>query len=148
MSYCVASDIQKDFPGVTFDGTASSKVKLATLSEFITDADALINSYLSGRYSVPITGTESLKVLKLYSRTLVSDKVKGILEVKQATNAGANQNVRTGLSTKDVIKLLQDLQDGSAQLSDADLVLEYGGVSSFNVREGKTAEFKKDSENW
>lgn len=145
MAYCAFADIQKDFPGVNF---TTGRVTSAEIADFITDADALINSYLSARYSVPVTGTESVKVLKYYSRTLVSDKVKAILEVKQASNAGANQNVRSGLSTKDVIKLLEELRDGTAQLSDADLLLANGGINSFNVKKSIEPEFKKSEKQW
>ena len=146
MAYCTASDIQEDFAGMSF--TSGSKVTAEAVGNFITDADALINSYLAGRYSVPITGTAALATVKLLSRSLVADKVKGILEIKQATNQGANQNVRSGMSTRDVLRMLEDLRDGKAQLTDATLVTAHGGISSFNVREGKTSEFQKDEQQW
>ena len=146
MAYCLAADIQKDFPGVVFDTT--SKVKLADIPDFITDADALIDSYLSARYVVPVTGSESLAVLKFYSRTLVSDKVKGLLEIKQQTNQNANQNVRSGLTSRDILKLLADLRDGNSQLPDAVLAKSGGGINSFNVKNGVVPEFKKDTEAW
>jgi phage gp36-like protein len=146
MGYCSAADITADFANMLFDAT--TKVKAADIDSFIVDADALIDSYLAGRYVVPITGVEALKVVKLYSRTLVSDKVTGILQIKQQTNTPANQNVRSGLSTKDVIKMLEALKNGDSQLSDAALVKSAGGISSFNVREGRTPEFKKDVESW
>jgi len=149
MGYCAASDIQEDFPATIFDDTDTSKVKLASLTNFIADADALINSYLSGRYVVPVVDTEALKVLKFYSRSLVADKVTGILQIKQQTNSAGNQNVRTGLSTKDVIKLLQDLQSGDAQLpGDPELALEDGGLASFNSKNRIEPEFKKSERNW
>lgn len=146
MAYCTTDDIAADFANMVFD--ADSKVKDSDVESFITDSDALINSYLGGRYIVPITGTESLKLMKLYSRSLTSDKIKGILEIKQQTNTGANQNVRTGLGTKDVIRLLEDLRDGNTQLPDAALAKTAGGISSFNVREGKTPTFQKDVDSW
>lgn len=145
MAYCTNADILVDFPGVSF---TAGRVTTANIDDFITDADALINSYLAGRYATPVAGTESLKVLKLYSRTLVSDKIKGILEVKQATNQGANQNIRSGLTTKDVLKLLEAYRDGDMQLSDAGLLLEDGGIASFNVKKAIAPEFKKSEKQW
>jgi phage gp36-like protein len=148
MAYCVLADIVKDFPGALFDTSDNSKVKSTAITDFIVDADALIDGYVSARYVVPVTAPKSLALLKFYSRTLVSDKVKGILEVKQATNASANQNVRSGLSTKDVIKILEGIADGSTNLPDAALILDSGGINSFNVREGIEPEFKKDTPAW
>jgi len=146
MAYCVDTDIQQDFPGTTF--TETSKVKLCDLSDFIVDADALINSYLAGRYVVPVVSSGALPVLKLYSRSLVSDKVKGLLEIKQQTNATANQNVRTGLGTRDIIKLLEDLRDGKSQLVGAALVVANGGISSFNVTNNRETKFKTNEDQW
>jgi len=146
MAYCTASDIAKDFANMVF--SASSKVTDTDLAEFITDADALIDSYLAGRYVTPITGTAALATCKLFSRTLVSDKVTGILQIKQATNSNANQNVRSGLSTKDVLGLLEDMRDGKSQLSDAVLVKAAGGINSFNVKEGIVPQFSKDTDAW
>lgn len=146
MAYCLAADVQEDFPGTTF--TTTSKVTLASLGNHITDADALINSYLAGRYEVPIVAVAALPVLKLISRSLVSDKVKGLLEIKQATNQGANQNVRSGLGTREVMKLLEDLRDGRSQLTDATLALAGGGISSFNVGEVRETKFKTNEDAW
>lgn len=146
MGYCALADITADFANMVFDD--NSKVKDSDVTSFIVDADALIDSYLSARYSLPVTGTRSLAVLKLYSRALVADKVAGILQIKQSTNQGANQNVRSGLSTKDVLKQLGDLRDGSGQLPDADLASPGGGISSFNVKTGRVPEFRKDEKQW
>lgn len=146
MAYCTAADVQEDFPGTTFSST--SKVTLASLSNHITDADALINSYLAGRYEVPVVATAALATLKLLSRSLVADKVKGLLEIKQATNQNANQNVRSGLNTRDVMKLLEDLRDGKSQLTGAALLLAGGGISSFNVGSTRETRFKTGEDQW
>ena len=146
MGYCTAADIQKDFPGVTFDTT--TKVKLADIDDFILDADALIDSFAAGKYAVPVTGARSLAVVKFYSRSLVADKIRSILQIKQSTNQGVNQNVRDGMTTNDIIKLLAKLPTEESQLSDAPLILDNGGISSFNAKNGVTTEFKKDTPSW
>lgn len=148
MPYSTEDDILEDFPSVTFD--ENSKVKLASIDNFIADADSVIDSYLAARYVVPVTGTKSLAVLKFYSRSLVSDKIKGLLEIKQQTNERANQNVRTGLSTKDIIKILEGYRDGTSILSDADLAEATVGGASFASGGvgGKTQRFNKDDDAW
>lgn len=148
MAYCTNAEVAKDFPATNFSATGA-KVSTSDIDEFIQDADALIDSYISSRYAVPVTGdTTALRTLRLFSRSLVADKVKGILEIKQPQNSGANQNVRSGLSTKDVIKLLEQIRDGQSQLTGAQLLSSGGGINSFNVREGKTARFNKDEDQW
>lgn len=146
MAYSTQEDIQQDFPALTFDET--SKVKLSDIPDFIDDADAVIDSYISGRYVTPVTSVPALAVLRMYSRSMVSDKISGMLQVKQATNQAANQNVRTGLGTKDVLKLLGDLRDGLSQLSGAQLAKDAGGISSFNVKTCRKPEFRKDEKKW
>ncbi len=151
MAYSASADIQADFPSVTFSDDAASKVKLANIPSYIADADALIDSYLATRYTVPVTGNATaVNLLRFYSRSLVSDKIKGLLEIKQATNQATNQNVRTGLSTKDIIKILEDYRDGTAVLPGAELgnplvaaaTFSSGGIGS------QTTRFVKDEEQW
>lgn len=146
MAYSTFADIEKDFPNTSF--TSTTKVTDSDIDDFITDADAMIDSYLAGRYEVPVTaGASALSLLRLYSRTLVSDKVKGILEIKQASGNNT-QNVRSGLTTKDVIKQLEAIRDGAAQLPGAALALKAGGLQSFNVKEGRETRFHMDEEEW
>lgn len=148
MAYCTSDEVAKDFPATNFEATGA-KVTTDDIDEFIQDADALIDSYISSRYVVPVTAdTTALRTLRLFSRSLVADKVKGILEIKQPINTAANQNVRSGLNTKDVLKLLEQIRDGQSQLTGATMISAGGGINSFNVREGKTARFKKDEDQW
>lgn len=150
MAYSEVTDIQKDFPSVIFDDVATSKVKLADIPEYIDDADALIDSYLAARYVVPVVATTALGVLRFYSRSLVSDKIKGLLEIRQQSNDRANQNVRTGLSTKDVIKILEDYKNGKSVLPGAELA--FPDINSSTFAKGgtgiKTQRFYKDEEQW
>jgi hypothetical protein len=146
MAYCTAADIQEDFPSVVFN--AQSKVTLASLSNHITDADAIIDSYLAGRYSVPVDVAAALPVLKAYSRALVSNKVRGILAIKQSTNQGANQDVGGGMSTAQVVRALEGLRDGDSQLPGGGLAITAGGIASFNVGEARETRFNTTEDKW
>jgi hypothetical protein len=146
MGYCTAADIQKDFPGVVFNAT--SKVKLSDIDDFIVDADNLINTYAAGKYAIPINGPISLGIVKFYSRSLVADKIATILQIKQGTNQMANQNVRSGLSTKDIIKLLEKLPTEDSLLIDADPSLDGGGINTFNRKNAVKPEFEKSVRRW
>lgn len=148
MSYCTVADVEVDFKGVDF--TASSLITTATVTQFIVEADALINSYTGARWTVPITAdASSLALMSLFSRTLVAARVRGILSNKQATNADANQNVREdALTVGSVMKALADIRDGKMQLSGASLLLANAGFKSYNQSQGIQPRFKKDTKQW
>lgn len=148
MPYSTPTDIQKDFPATKFTNDARSRVKLDDIPDFIADADALIDSYLVGRYGVPITAPASLGALRLYSRSLVADKIKGILEIDQAGTQNANQNVRTGLSTKDILAILKDIRDGKADLSGASDNVSKPISAAFAAGGTPTTRFQKDVDQW
>jgi hypothetical protein len=152
MAYSEVSDIESDFKDIEFLAAAATPTSLVTeedVDQFITEADALINSYLSMRYETPVTGgSEALELLKLYSRSLVASRIKGIMQVKQATNTDANQNVREGLSTKDVLKLLEDLRDNKTSLTGATLLAVSGLFYSKNYANQVCPTMKKGTKQW
>lgn len=152
MAYSTVDDIKEEFSStVTFTDDASSKVKLASIPNYIADADALIDSYIGARYTVPVTGGPvSLSVLRFYSRMLVADKIKGILEIKRETSDRAQQNPRTGLSTKDIIKILEGYRDGTSVLPDGELATDpYGaGKFAYGGTGIQTQRFTKDDDAW
>lgn len=118
MAYSDVADVESEFKDLSF--TTSTNVTSDDVDQFIIEADALIDSFLVKRYVTPVTsGTVSLELLKLYSRSIVADRVRGILANKQASNTSANQEVRQGLSRSAVIKELMGLRDGLTSLPDA-----------------------------
>jgi len=148
MAYASVEDVQGEFKGISFTGT--SNVTEDTVTAQIDQADALINSYLGMRYSVPVTADAStLALLKMFSSVLVAARIKGILEVKQETNKDANQNVRTGMSTKDVITQLQAIRDGQIVLSGATTLIAAGGAFySRNQVASEEPVMRKDCKQW
>lgn len=149
MPYSTPDQIKRDFPAVKFTDDPTSKVKLSDLPEFIEDADSLIDSYLAPRYVTPVTSPVAVKVLRLYSRSLVADKIKGLLEISAAGSNGAyNQNVRTGLSTKDVISILEGVRDGDSQLIGADLLVSKSISGAIGAGGSQTTRFSRDEDQW
>jgi hypothetical protein len=147
MGYASTSEVQSDFKNTEF--TTTSNVTIADVEGMIIEADALIDSYLGQKFVVPITGgAQALALVKLFSRTLVADRIKGILEVKQATSKDAIQNVRSGLSTADVLKLLAQIRDDKMTLAGAEEQLINGGLYSFNSANNITPIFKKEERQW
>ena len=148
MGYCAVSDIQADFKALVF--TTTSIVTSTAVTGFINEASALIDSFVGGRYQTPITGTSALLLMSLYCRTLVADRIRSIIEVKQQTNTDANQNTRQagGLSTSQVLKALQDIRDNNTILNDAPLKLAGAGFYSNNYNNGVNPVFRKNRKQW
>lgn len=152
MPYSTAEEIQGDFKGMTFTDNANAMVKLATVTGFISEADALINAYVGKVYVVPVANTgDGLSLLKMLSRSLVAARVKAILEVKQATSQDANQNVRSLLlSPSEVMKILKDIRDRNIALAGAELIsgADKGGFFNHNVSIGVAPVVRKDRKQW
>ncbi len=148
MSYCTVADIQNDFKTITF--ASSGFITSAAVTQFIVEAQALIDSYVGSRWVTPITAdVSSLALMSLYCRTLVSARVRGILANKQTTNADGNQNAGyEGLSVKDIMNGLVAIQQGNMQLSGATLLLQGGGFFSNNQQSGLQPRFQKSRRQW
>ena len=147
MAYCTSLNVQADFKNMTF--TASTLVTSDDVTQFIVEADALINSFIGMKYETPVTaGTSALELLKLFSRTIVADRIKKIIEVKQSTSSSANQDVRGAYSTRDVMKMLMQIKDGDLKLSGATPLVSNGGFYSKNYLEDILPVFEKDEKQW
>lgn len=152
MGYCVYTDVQADFKNITFgsiDDVTPTMVTQEAVTQFITEASALIDSYVGSRYVTPITGTKSLALMSLFCRTLVADRVRGILANKQQTNTDANQQVKSsGFGVRDVMKSLQDIKDGVSTLTDATLAISGSAFYSQNNQSGINPRFQKNRRQW
>ena len=147
MAYCIDTDVESEFKNIDFDTT--TLVTTADVNGFILQMSSLIDSYVGMRYVVPVTADASaLALLKLYCITLVADRIKKILEVKQATNSGANQDVRGAFGTREVMKALNDIRKGDQLLTGATLLTTPGGFSSYTLSNGIEPTFKKNERQW
>lgn len=147
MAYATTAEIQADFKDTTFDST--SNVKDTEVTQFIVEADALINSYVGARYIVPVAAGEGLQMLKLFSRCLVTARIKKILEVKQDKNTDANQNVVGVLfSPSQVMKLLESIRDDKLELIGATPLTSSSGFYNNNVANNICPVIKKDLKQW
>lgn len=147
MAYTTYSEIEADFKDTTF--TTTSMVKLADVTQFIVEADALINAYIGTVYSVPVASGDGLNLLKLLSRSLVAARIKRILEVKQEKSQDANQNVLgVLLSPSKVMEILKDIQEQKMALAGAELLVSGGGFYSANENNDVEPVVEKDTTQW
>lgn len=146
--YTTVEEVQADFKSITFDKT--TLVSIDDVEQFIVEADALINSFVGKKYQTPVTAdSSSTTLLKLFSRTIVRDRIKELLQVKQTGgNTSANQDVRGAYGTRDVMAQLRAIQKSELELSGATPLVTHGAFSSFNVAHGVKPIFKKNQRQW
>jgi len=143
MAYCTNSDVQAEFKKLNFD---SSGITSAEVDEFINQEDAYIDGVISQKYDVPVTASESLKILKTISIHLVAYRVKAILAVKtgiEATDQGGENSLKAMADQK-----LTQIVEGKLRLRDADLANSYDGVKSFAVSDDIDHIFDRGVDQW
>ena len=148
MAYCTTDHVAGEFKGIVFNST--STVTESEVIRFIAEAGAEINSTLSSRYSVPITGTESLILIRQINIMLVAQRVKDILTVKTGVTApdqGNNQGntIRLDITAR---KMLQNIISEKINLTDATLLDSQSGVASYNVTNSIEPFFEKGVDQW
>lgn len=148
MGYCTLNEVQADFKSIEF--TRTSLISIDDVTQFIVEADAVINSYVGKKYRIPIQNdSNSVSLMKFYSRTIVRDRVRAILKVKQSTTTGANSDVRgTEFSTKDVMASLKDIQASKLALSGATELVSGGAFYSSNAANNVQPFFQKGKRQW
>lgn len=144
MAYSLEADIQSEFKDIDF-ADADSKVSSAEVSAFIVQSDAFIDSKVGLRYEVPITGTESLKILKTISIWLVADRVSKILRIK--SNVPETETAEKSLRDM-ALEMLEDIAKGVVLLSDATVKSSGSGFSSYANSEDLGYTFKKEETQW
>jgi len=140
MPYSVSTDVASEFRNVSF--TTTSLVTTAEVTEFIVQADALIDGMIGKRYEVPITGAESLKILKQISIWLVAYRVSKILKVKSASEE-PNQGPKSVNLYDKALALLKKISKGDILLSDTDTLNAKDGIESYNVSNNIVPVFQK-----
>lgn len=148
MAYTTFAEISADFKDLTF--TSTTNVKDTDVTQFIVEADALINAYVGNVYVVPVTTSgEGLNLLKFLSRSLVSGRIKKLMEVKQDKAVDANQSIQgVLLSVAQIMKILNDIQAKNLTLAGATFLIAGGGFYSNNVVNDVQASVNKDTKQW
>jgi cell fate (sporulation/competence/biofilm development) regulator YmcA (YheA/YmcA/DUF963 family) len=148
MTYALVTDIQSEFRKKTFDG--SSDITDTRVQKFLDEADAEINLCLSNKYVTPITGIESLLIVKRIEIAIVAHRIASIIDLKQFSNQPATikQEYNKKDFEKQARKHLQDLKNEITTLPDAELLSSDFGISSSLVDDCITPVFKKDVDQW
>jgi len=145
MAYCTSSDVQAEFKALEWNSTAITSAKV---TEFIVQADAFINAKLGKRYVTPITGTESLSIVKMISIYLVADRVKKILYTLTGNQTTDQISERRKSMTEMALAMIDDILAGDMDLPDATLRDSSGGVSSYTYENDFEHTLSRDEVQW
>ncbi len=126
MSYCSIQDLENYYLGRTFkcgDYLSNGKAEA-----FIADDAAYIDSVLKVRYSLPITATNDLKLLKMINAKLVVGTIDDIFREKtQDGKFDRGRNTR-----KEAMDMLTGIQEGTIILDGTakDSILKFNNINS------------------
>lgn len=143
MAYCTVEDIEKRFLSIDF--TTTTSVTTSDVEAFIELNTAEIDGRLDGIYSVPITGTKSLKIVQKICEFLTIADVHEILDQKNKREKG-DISVADGYREK-AEQMLEAIEQGSMSLSDAESLASSGFVN-YNVDNAIEFTFKKGVRHW
>jgi len=117
MAYCIVSDVQSMFKNITF--AATDAITDTEVSNWIDEESAILDSLLRARYNIPLTGTNSLEVLKKVCAFIVAGRVDVILNQSTGINA---EKIQYSETLWDQGKMLwKGIKDNTIVLDDIDL---------------------------
>lgn len=145
MSYCASDDVKGLFQGVTF--SSGTKVTSSEVEAWIDDADKLIDGYLKGSYSVPITGSGSLAIIKQISMRLAGHQVERRLSIDSGVSDF--DKVRKKDLRTEAMDMLKDIISKKLVLPDAPTSSSTGGAegSAYAATTNQRV-FNKDDDQW
>lgn len=145
MAYASKEDVAGEFKSISYSSTTNPKD--SQVDEFITQADAFINAKISNKYVTPVTGADSLSILKNISVWFVADRIKDILKVKNVSDE-VDQGVREGSLYKRAMDMLDEIAKGDLILPDATLATSKIGPRSYANDNNLEYTFKKGVNQW
>jgi len=142
----LTADITTEFKDIEF--TTTTTVKAAEVGDFIDQASFTIDSFISSRYSVPVTaGAGAVLVLKMICIWLVKARVLSILSVKTPQDK-TKQDPDGPSLYKQAMDLMKIIKNGQLPLVGATLVSSDDGMSSFLMNEELTHDFRVGENDW
>ena len=108
--YCTVQDIEVYYMGKEFD--CDGYVKGTDVQSFISEYQAKIDAVLRKRYSLPITATTDLMIIKMINEKFVVAEVDGILREKDVSRDQDGTFQRLRNPRKEADKCLKEIADG------------------------------------
>lgn len=152
MTYATIDDIEAELKGINF--TTTSQVTSTAVNNFLLQTDALINSYIYERYELPITGVESLEILKKIEIDFVVWRVSKILDLTKSEPipaGGVPQEITEGSAYRESMALLASIKANKNDLPDATEINPTSPLASFHSDPNNlniTPFFDMESQQW
>ncbi|MCK5608285.1 hypothetical protein KAR91_40765 [Candidatus Pacearchaeota archaeon] len=143
MAYSTNADVVKEFKSID---TTNGVISDAKIDEYIAQADAYINGRVGLVYETPVTGTNSLLILKEISIGFVAQRIAFILETKSITPTG-DQAIPKNLIEQAESRLTM-IAEKTLILDDAEEKSSNGGVSSYTSENNVTRNFQQGVQQW
>lgn len=152
MTYATVAEINSEFKSMTPALTGSDGALIESeIEAFIEQEEAFINETISNRYTVPVSGTQSIKVLKSISIAFVAYRVAKVLNLKKhipIPDKFAPQDLNEGSAYKIAKERLKAIQNGDVVLQDAEALTTGQGISSYNSTNNISQIWKRDTKQW
>lgn len=150
MGYCQVSDIIGEFKSIVFTSSSASSpsaVTLESVGTFITQASSMIDGRIQNRYSVPVTGTASLIMLKAICIMLIKARIISIYANKGPVDK--TKQDPDGRTLNDAaIKLIDQICNGVLKLIDAQAVNTEAGMTSYLSKQDLVYDYQVDTDAW
>lgn len=151
MTYAVQADIENEFKRVSFDDP-NDAISNVALSDFLDQADSVINMYIEKRYLLPIVSSNALLVLKKIAIDIVAYRVTKILSLTKSVpipDGRVVQEITEGTAYRESMNLLKGIGSNDFDLPGEDLKNPASGLSSFHVDNPNIAPiFQKGVDQW
>jgi len=145
LPYCVNADVIAEFKSLD---TASTGALMTTtkIDGLIAQSDAYINGRICQVYVTPITGAESLLIMKKISIGLTAERIANILRINSKSKD------QEQLNNKDLIKEAKEdlkfIANKELSLQDATLLSSTGSVNSYTLSNEVTRAFNQGTRQW
>ena len=120
MAYCVYGDVQKVFFNI--DLSATTTVTSTQVTAWIDQHSVLIDSMLKYHYKTPLTGIESLLILKILCTYLAAAEVFSVMERSKEKNFKIDDIAYDKFLMEKGKDILDKIKKDSIMLSDTDLL--------------------------
>lgn len=143
MAYSLNADVIDEFKSID---TTNGKITTAKIDEWISQADAYIDGRVGLIYDTPVTGANSLSILKWISIGLTAQRIAQVLATKSITPKGEQ------CIPKDLIKeaefKLGLIANRKLILDDATEKSSTSGVSSYTGENTVNRAFDQSKQQW
>ncbi len=146
MAYSTKDNVESEFKNVTFDAT--SKVTETEVDEFIAEADLTVDSFLSRRYVVPVTGVQTLILVRKFSRQLTAARCAPIIGVQTNFERTTNNKEEKSSVISGIMRHLKAISKGEADLPSDATLKPSKSSGRFVISSGETDKFDYDKDQW